>query len=77
MGKLFEEPASLALVATGLFVLQAVTGFQVLWLLLVVLSRSSSVRSSTRPVRPFRAPPGATTAIRAEPAPRMWALTAA
>ncbi|GAA4775654.1 hypothetical protein GCM10023200_05290 [Actinomycetospora chlora] len=36
-GGLFEEPASLALVATGVLVLQAGTGVQVLWLILVAV----------------------------------------
>ncbi|WP_133824557.1 hypothetical protein [Actinomycetospora succinea] len=36
-GRLFEEPASMALVATGVFVLQAGTGLQVLWLILVAV----------------------------------------
>jgi hypothetical protein len=37
MGGLFEEPASVVLVATGVLVLQAGTGVQVLWLILVAV----------------------------------------
>ena len=54
-GKVFEEPSSVILVATGMLVLQAGTGVQVLWLIVLggvaVLSALVDGRGAGTPTR--------------------------